>query len=167
MSNPAQRDDIHGTAASASAESYRARREGNLTRGSDGFRLPPGQRTAPRPYSPGFQPHEMLGPYRPNPVGPARAPFPDKPNTFAFLREADLGAPYVGFPERRRTQGKLQPSGAAWGRIGEPERPKLAPPIQGEPTKFERTDPRTDPVVSTGPRWKRPTSPHIYDHLPH
>lgn len=167
MSNPKQRDDLDGTAASASAESYRARREGTLTYGSDGFRLPPGPRVAPRPTSAGWKPHEWLAPYRPNPGAPARAPFPDQPNTFAFLRAPDLGAPKVGFPDRKRTQGHLQQSGAAWGRLGEAERPRLAPPLANGAARFEHTDDRADAIVSSGPRWARPATPRIFDHLPH
>lgn len=46
-----------------------------------------------------------------------------------FLRPATPGAPYVGFPERERTLGKLQPSGRAWGRFDRQERKRIGPPL--------------------------------------
>lgn len=165
MSNPAQRDDVHGTAASASAEVYRDRRQGNLTRQSDGFRTPfPLEQ--PRGYvQKGYKVDEPLAPYRPNPASLPGDPFPNVPRTFAYLRAADVGAPRVGFPDAQRTEGKLLQSGEAWGRFGEQVRPMLQPPTDGvnAPPKHE-LGPRSESELiprSDGPRWRYPSTPTV------
>jgi len=171
MSNPMQRDDVHGTAASASSESYLGRRQGNLTRQSDGFRTPfPLEQ--PRGYAQkGYKPDEPLAPYRPNPASRIGDPFPAVPRTWNYLRPASPGAPYVGLPDAIRTQGKLQQSGEAWGRVGEQPRAVLQPPRDGanaQPTHAMGARGNTELIPrSDGPRWRRPSSPTIYDHLPH
>lgn len=166
--NPAQRDTVLGTAASADAESYRARRQGNLTRATDGFRSPtlPAQ---PRGYvQEGYKPDPSNAPYHYNPASPpGDAKFPATPRTWAFFRPADMGAPVVGLPDAERTQGHLQQSGEAWGKVGEPVRAIIRPAVDGKNappshTMGERVD---GPVIprSVGPRWKRPSSPTIRD----
>jgi len=171
MSNPAQRDDVHGTAASASSELYRDRRQGNLTRQSDGFRTPFPLEQPRRPVQQGYKPDEPLAPYRPNPASSPGDPFPNVPRNFVFLRAADIGAPRVGFPDAQRTQGKLQSSGEAWGRVGEQPRATIQPPTDGvNDQPAHRMGARIDSEFlprSSGPRWRRPSSPTIYDHLPH
>jgi len=165
MSNPAQRDDIHGTAASASSELYRARRQGDLTRQSDGFRTPfPLEQ--PRGYvQKGYKVDEPLEPYRPNPASRPGDPFPAVPRTFAYLRAADIGAPRVGFPDAQRTNGKLQQSGEAWGRVGELARATIQPPTDGvNDQPLHRMGERSDSEFlprSSGPRWRYPTTPTI------
>jgi len=52
------------------------------------------------------------------------------PCTCPFLREhVDPTAPAVGQPERERTAGQLQRSGAAWGVIGSNQRARIGPPL--------------------------------------
>lgn len=171
MANPSQRDDIHGTAASASAESYRGRRQGTLTRQSDGFRTP-FVLEQPRGYvQQGYKPDEPMAPYRPNPASRPGDPFPDVPRTWAFFRPASPGAPRVGFPDAVRTEGKLQQSGEAWGRVGEQVRSMLMPPVDGvnaQPSHELGARKNTELIPrSDGPRWRRPSSPTLYDHMPH
>ena len=165
MSNPAQRDDVHGTAASASSESYRGRRQGNLTRQSDGFRTPY-ELEQPRGYvQKGYKPDEPLAPYRPNPASRPGDPFPLVPRTFAFLRAADIGAPRVGFPDAQRTHGKLQQSGEAWGHVGEQQRPVMRAPRDGAnaPPLHELGASLDSEFIprSDGPRWRYPSTPTI------
>ena len=171
MANPPQRDDIYGTAASASSESYLARRQGNLIRGSDGFRSPTLPRQPRQPTQQGYRPDEPLEPYRPNPASRPGAPFPDKPDNSIFFRAPDMGAPKVGFPDARRTDGKLQQSGAAYGRLPDTARPVLAPRVDGRdaPPSLVMEKPMNDDKVKSayGNRWTRPIRPRIYDHLPH
>lgn len=171
MANPKQRDGVDGTAASASAQDYLARREGDLTRRSGGYRTPYPIAEPRRPTQQGYKPDPPLAPYAYNPASPAGAPFPKKPNTHAFLRQPDLGAPRVGFPDAKRTAGKLQKSGAAWGAYGGAERPTLQPRRDGQdgqPTLIMSVRPQTDTVKSAaGLRWKRPTTPTLRDHMPH
>jgi len=156
--NPSQRDDIHGTAASASAENYRKRREGNLTRQSDGFRTPYPLAQPRGPVQQGYKPDEHLRPYYINPASRPGDPFPNVPRNFIFFRPMDLGAPYVGFPDQARTQGHLQQSGAAWGRVGEPPRAVMMPPTNGTnaPPAHSMGTFRPLEKVSMGPRWVKP-----------
>jgi hypothetical protein len=171
MANPAQRDDIYGTAASASGTSYRERRQGNLVRGSDGFRSPTLPEQPRLPTQQGYRPDEPLEPYRPNPASPPGDPFPNKPDNSVFFRAPDLGAPRVGFPDRRRTRGKLLRAGAAYGKLPDTPRDVLAPPVDGRdaPPSHDMTEPMNDDKTKSayGNRWQRPTRPRIYDHLPH
>jgi hypothetical protein len=165
MANAPQRVGTDGIETSASGELYRKRREGNLTRQSDGFRTPY-PLAQPRGYvQRGYKPDEPLEPYRPNPASLPGAPFPNVPRTWIFFRAMDLGAPRVGFPDAARTQGKLQPSGAAWGRIGEQPRSTLQPPTDGiNDQPNHRMGGRIDSEFlprSTGPRWRYPVTPKI------
>lgn len=171
MANPQQRDGVNGTAASASAAEYLARRAGDLTRRSGGYRTPYAIAEPRRPTQQGYSPDPSNAPYHYNPASPPGAPFPNKPNTNAFLRQPDLGAPRVGFPDAKRTSGKLQRSGAAWGAYGGAERPTLRPRVDGQdgpPTLIQSVRPQTDkPASAYGLRWKRPDSPILRDHMPH
>ena len=169
MANPQQRDTVLGIASSASAEEYRARREGNLTRRSGGYRTPYEIAEPRRPVKEGYKPDEHLMPYQPNPASLPGAPFPNKPNTHAFLRQPDLGAPRVNFPDKTRTAGKLQQSGAAWGKVGEAPRPTLLPRTDGQdgpPTlRMGQHTPGTGYAADS--RWQRPQTPVLRDHMPH
>jgi len=169
MANPAQRDDTHGTAASASGPNYRARRQGTLTRGSDGFRAPTLPHDPRRPTQAGYRPDPALMPYAYNPASPAGTPLGHVPRTWAFFRTPDLGAPRVGFPDATRTRGKTTQSGQAWGRFGEPQRHTLTPPIDGQDQQPSHTlgQYRPGSPSAKGPRWRRPASPVLRDHMPH
>jgi hypothetical protein len=171
MANPTQRDTVAGIASSANAEEYRARRQGDLTRRSGGYRTPYPIADPRRPTQQGYHPDPPNAPYAYNPASPPGAPFPNKPNTHAFVRHPDLGAPRVGFPDAKRTGGHLQRSGAAWGTYGGAERPTLRPRVDGQdaqPTLAMSVRPQTDTVKSAaGSRWKRPASPVLRDHMPH
>jgi len=168
ISNPAQRDGTDGTAASASAESYRARRQGNLTRYSDGFRLTSPNDEPRRRAQGGHSVDPGMAPYRPNPRPPAAADVINVPRNFAYLRAPSLGAPRVGFPDATRTTGKLQPSGEAWGAFGEPTRAVLTPATNGaDAPPSHRLGTYTPGTASAlGPRWRRPDTPKIFDRLP-
>lgn len=170
MGNPAQRDSILGTAASASAESYLARRQSNLTRGSQGYRTAMILNQPRLPGQLGYKPDEPLEPYRPNPASRPGAPFPNKPSNAGFFRAPHLGAPHVGFPDAKRTAGHLQPSGRAWGALPDTRRETLLPRVDGTDAPPDLTmgqslnDDKTKSAY--GNRWKRPTRPRIYDRLP-
>lgn len=162
MGNPAQRDTVQGLASSASAEKFRARRQGNLTRASDGFRAPT---LPPEPRRPTWGRYEVdppNAPYHYNPASPASGKPFDVPRTFAYLRAPSLGAPRVGFPEEQRTRGRLQASGEAWGKFGERQRPVLTPPRDGGPPTHELGEFKPGRTSALGPRWTPPTSPKIY-----
>jgi len=171
VSNPQERDDIHGTAASADAASYLKRRQGNLTRGSDGFRSPVMSPEPRRPLDGGHLVDPPLLPYAYNPRPPESARPRNTPRTWKFFRTPDLGAPRVGFPDRARTEGKLTQSGESWGHFGEPTRAIITPAVDGRnaPPSHAMGERVDGPVIprSTGPRWRRPTTPRIFDHLPH
>jgi hypothetical protein len=171
MANPKQRDTVLGVASSANAEEYRARRQGDLTRRSGGYRTNYPIPEPRRELRPGYKPDPPLAPYHYNPASPAQPPWPAKPNTHAFLRQPDLGAPRVGYPDAKRTSGKLQRSGAAWGAYGGTERPTLRPRVDGQdgpPTLAQSVRPQTDkPASASGKRWKQPDTPILRDHLPH
>lgn len=171
MANPPQRVGLDGIESSGSAEAYRARREGNLIRRSGGYRTPYEIPEPRRELRPGYKPDPPLRPYAYNPASPAQPPWPNKPNTHAFLRPASLGAPHVGFPDAKRTTGHLQRSGAAWGAYGGAERPTLKPRVDGQdgqPTLALAVRPQTDKVASArGTNWKRPDAPILRDHMPH
>lgn len=166
--NPQQRDTVFGTAASADAESYKARRQGNLTRGTDGFRSPTLPAQPRGTVQAGYKPDAPLAPYAYNPASVlGDKKFPAVPRTWSYFRPADLGAPRVGLPDAERTQGHLQASGQSWGKVGEPVRAILRPAVDGKNaqpshTMGERVD---GPVIprSVGPRWKRPSPPTIRD----
>lgn len=169
MANPTQRDTVLGIASSANAEEYRKRRTGNLTRRSGGYRTPYEIPEPRRELRPGYKPDPPLAPYAYNPASPAQPPWPNKPNTHAFFRPASLGAPHVGFPDAKRTAGHVQQSGEAWGKLGETQRPVMLAPrdgLDGPPIH-----PMGQHVPSSGsaagPRWKRPASPVLRDHMPH
>jgi len=169
MPNPAQRDGVNGTAASASAEEYRARRQGDLTRRSGGYRTPYEISEPRRKLRPGYKPDPPLAPYAYNPASPAQPPWPMKPNTHAFLRQPDLGAPRVGMPDAKRTSGRLQQSGAAWGHVGEAQRETMLAPRGGEngPPSHPMGQHHPGTGYAAGSRWKRPASPTLRDHMPH
>jgi len=169
ISNPSQRDDTDGTAASASAQLYRQRRQGNLLRSSDGFRAPTLARDPRRPTEGGHLVDPSMAPYRPNPRPPESNDKRNTPRTWAYFRPASIGAPPVNFPDRTRTAGKLQPSGEAWGRFGLPLRPVLTPARDGADAPPSHTLGANVPgsASAIGPRWRRPDRPKLYDHLPH
>lgn len=169
ISNPAQRDGTDGTAASASSSSYLARRQGNLRRGSDGFRAPELAREPRRRAEGGHQVDPRLAPYRPNPRPPESNDRRNTPRTWAFFRPASLGAPRVNFPDRTRTQGKLQQSGRPWGSFGEPARPVLTPARNGADAPPSHSLGAFVPgrTQARGLMWRRPDSPKLYDHMPH
>lgn len=164
MSNPSQRDSVLGHAGSADATGYVARRQGNLTRQSDGFRTPYVLDQPREPTQRGYRPDPGLAPYVPAPRPPAGAPFPDKPSTHAFLRAPHLGAPHVGLPDERRTSGRLQASGVAWREPGAAPRDTLQPPLDGQdaPPSHTMGQYREGRVSAYGNRWTHPTTPHVY-----
>jgi|GEM_PF-3211368 len=165
MANPQERDTVLGTAASASAEMYRARRQGDLIRASDGFRAPELPMEPRRYLGGGTDPHAPMAPYRPNPAPPADGEVYRVPRTWAYFRTATPGAARVGFPDRARTQGHLQASGVAWGRVGEMRRAALRPAVDGQdgpPTHQLGARGDTELIPrSTGPRWRYPATPTI------
>jgi hypothetical protein len=169
ISNPAQRDGTDGTAASASPESYLARRQGNLIRASDGFRAPTLPTEPRRRAEGGHRPDASLSPYTGTPRAVGDNDPRNTPRTWAYFRQASPGAPRVNYPDRTRTAGKLQQSGEAWGRFGEPARAVLTPARDGSdaPPSHTLGDFRPGSASAYGPRWHRPETPHIYDHLPH
>lgn len=141
MSNGATRNGAAGTAASASSESYRGRRTGNLGRASDGFRSPSPPTEPRRPATGSRKADEALAPYHYNPASPAESMRPVVPRTWYALRIATPGAPTVGLPDQQRTSGHLQPSGRAWGAWG--------PGAPAFPTSHLR--------------WRRPSAPRVYE----
>jgi hypothetical protein len=167
--NAPERDTTTGTPFSASSESYRKRRQGNLLRGSDGFRSPELARPMRFPPQEGYRPDEPLEAYKYNPASLPGAPFPNKPNTHMFFRAPELGAPRVGFPDKARTDGKLQYSGEAWGKFGDPTRPVLTPATDGQngPPSHELGKFTPAPAFSSGPRWTKPEAAKRSDHLAH
>jgi len=169
ISNAAQRDGTDGTAASASADSYRSRRQGNLIRASDGFRSPTLPTEPRRRAEGGHRPDASLTPYGGTPRAVGDNDPRNTPRTWAYFRPASIGAPPVPFPDRTRTAGKLQQSGEAWGRFGEPARAVLTPARNGAdaPPSHQLGTNRPGSASALGPRWRRPDTPHIYDHLPH
>jgi len=169
MANPAQRDGVNGVASSANAAEYVKRRQGDLTRRSGGYRTPYPIAEPRRPVKQGYKPDPPLAPYAYNPASPPGAPFPNKPNTHAFLRQPDLGAPRVGFPDAKRTAGHLQKSGEAFGKIGELQRPTMQAPRDGNdgPPIHPMGQHHPGTGYAAGPRWKRPASPTLRDHMPH
>lgn len=169
MGNAPQRDDIYGTPASASAASYTARRQGNLTRASDGFRSPTLPHEPRRPTDGGHLVDPPLMPYRPNPRPPESNVRRYPPRTWQFFRAPDLGAPRVPFPDRERTMGRLQHSGEAWGHVGEPHRAVLTPSVDGHnaPPSHQLGSFTPGRTEAAGLRWRRPTTPTLYDHMPH
>jgi hypothetical protein len=169
ISNPQQRDGTDGTAASASAELYKLRRQGNLTRASDGFRSPYPSREPRRPAEGG---HVRFGPSTPYGNDDRHAESNARrypPRTWPFFRPASLGAPRVNFPDAERCRGKYQQSGAAWGRFHEQTRPVLTPATNGKNAPPSHTLGKFVPgsAYAIGPRWRRPSSPRIFDSLPH
>lgn len=169
MANARERDDVTGTAASADAGSYIRRRQGNLTRASDGFRSPTLPKEPRRPPEGGHQVDPPLRPYAYNPRPPETNLPRSTPHTWAFFRAPSPGAPKVPFPDRERTAGKLQRSGEAWGAFGTPQRPQLTPATDGRntPPSHAMGHNKVGSAYQTGPRWKRPATPTLYDHLPH
>lgn len=169
MANAPQRDDTHGTAASASATNYRGRRQGDLTRASDGFRSPTLPVEPRRPLEAGHQVDPPLMPYAYNPRPPETVKPRNIPRTFQFFRPASPGAPYAPSPDAQRTQGHLQQSGAAWGHVGEPQRAVLTPARDGNnaPPSHELGRFVPGSASAIGPRWRRPSSPVLRDHMPH
>jgi hypothetical protein len=169
MGNAPQRDDIHGTPASASAELYRQRRQGNLTRASDGFRSPYPSSEPRRPADGGHKIDPPMAPYRPNPRPPESNVRRYPPRTWAFFRPASLGAPPVPFPDRERTRGRLQQSGEAWGSVNERHRPVLTPAQDGQnaPPSHRLGTFVPGRTEAKGSRWSRPSSPVLRDHMPH
>lgn len=169
ISNPSQRDGTDGTAASASAELYKQRRQGDLTRASDGFRSPFTASEPRRPFDGGHLVDPSMAPYRPNPRPPESNVRRYPPRTWAYFRPASPGAPRAPFPDAERTRGRLQASGVAWGRFGEQPRTVLTPPTDGKNAGPSHTLGRNalgNPSAA-GNRWRRPSSPTIFDHLPH
>jgi hypothetical protein len=142
MGNPVERDTIGGVASTASVSSFKARRQGTLTRASDGFRSPAPAREPRRPFTGGREPDPPVAPYHYNPASPAKSMTPTVARGFVFLPTRVAMAAHVGFPDKDRTAGKLQASGEAWGRFGAAT-PKATP-------------------LSRGPRWERPASPKAY-----
>ena len=170
MSNPKQRDDVHGTAASASSEYYLANRRGDLKRYSDGFRTPTPSHDPRRPTQQGYKPDLPVEPWHYNPPPPAGAPFPNVPRNFAYLRAPDLGAPRVGRPDAARTDGHLQRSGEAWGRVGEQPRaviqaPTEAPNAPPAHVMGQRHDSEFLPR-SARSTWRLPSSPTVRGRKP-
>ena len=168
ISNPAQRDGTDGTAASASAESYRERRQGNLQRASDGFRSPSPSTEPRRPFEGGHKVDPPMAPYRPNPRPPETVISRHPPRNFGYLRAPDLGAPRVNFPDAERTRGRLQHSGEAWGHIGERARAQLTPAVDGRnaPPSHALGENRVGSASAMGPRWRDPISPTIRGRKP-
>jgi hypothetical protein len=117
----------------------------------------------------GYRPDEALTPYNPNPASLPGAPFPNKPTTHAFFRAPDLGAPRVGFPDKARTDGKLQYSGQAWGKFGDPTRPVLTPATDGQNGPPLHVLGKFEPAraLSMGPRWTKSEAEKRAEHLPH
>jgi len=169
MANAPQRDTVDGTSASASAESYRERRQGNLTRASDGFRSPTLPHEPRRPVQPGYKPDPPLRPYAYNPASPAGTPLGHVPRTWAFFRTPDLGAPRVPFPDRERTRGRTIQPGPAWGDWGDPQRHTLQPATDGQnaPPSHALGQYRPGNPSAARVMWKRPASPILRDHMPH
>lgn len=140
MSDESGRNGAAGTAASASSENYRGRRQGNLTRASDGFRSPFAPSDPRRPVWSPYKPDPALKPYAYNPASPATgAPF-EVPRTWQYFRIATPGAAVVGLPDQERTGGHLQPSGRAWGAWG----------------------PGAPPFPTSSLRWRAPDAPKVY-----
>jgi hypothetical protein len=169
MANARQRDTVDGIATSASAEEYRRRRSGTLLRRSGGYRTPYEIPEPRRELRPGYKPDPPLAPYAYNPASPAQPPWPTKPNTHAFFRQPDLGAPRVGFPDAKRTAGHIQQSGEAWGKVGEAQRETLLAPRDGVdgPPVHPMGQHRPSSGYAAGSRWKRPDTPTLRDHMPH
>lgn len=163
VSNPAQRDGTDGVASSASSENYLGRRQGNLRRGSDGFRSPTFPTEPRRPLEGGHLVDPPMGPYRPNPRPPASNIPRFPPRNFVYFRAPSLGAPRVNFPDAERTRGKMQQSGEAWGHVGELERAKLTPAVDGQnaPPSHELGRNPVGSSSAMGPRWSDPSSPKI------
>jgi len=168
ISNPAQRDGTDGTAASASSELYRVRRQGDLKRASDGFRSPTFPTEPRRRLEGGHQVDPPMAPYRPNPRPPESNDPRSTPRTWAYFRAPSPGAPYVPFPDAERTRGRLQPSGAAWGKFGERERSRLTPAVDGrnEPPSHSMGVNRVGSASGMGPRWVDPSRPTIHGRKP-
>jgi hypothetical protein len=169
MANAPQRDGTDGTAASASSAIYLQRRQGNLTRASDGFRSPYPDKNPRRPFDGLHTPDSSMTPYGGTPRVPENNVRRYPPRTWAFFRPASIGAPRVNFPDAERCRGKYQRSGVAWGQFGERERLKLTPAVNGRnaPPSHSLGKNLAALIFSIGPRWRRPTSPRIFDHLPH
>lgn len=168
ISNAAQRDGTDGTAASASSQSYLARRQGNLTRASDGFRSPFPASEPRRPFDGLHTPDSSMTPYGGTPRVPENNVRRYPPRTWAYFRPASLGAPRVNFPDAERCRNGYQKSGQAWGRFGEQERTKLTPATDGRNVGPSHSLGRNTPAraFSMGPRWRRPSSPRIFDRIP-
>ena len=162
MANARQRDDVYGTAFSASAENYLARRQGTLTRASDGFRSPTLPFEPRRPTQPGYKPDSPVRPYAYNPKPPAGTPLGGPPRTWAYFRAPSLGAPHVGLPDREATQGKLQQSGAAWGRFHDSPRHTLMPATGPGTPSHSLGYYRPGNPSAHGLNWRPPTSPRLY-----
>lgn len=94
---------------------------------SDGFRTPGAARNPRWPASGGPCVAPALLPPAGRPIRPSCAVHINKPCNCWALRPATPGAARVGFPERRRTAGKLQSSGVAWGAWHEAERQRVGP----------------------------------------
>lgn len=169
ISNPPQRDGRDGTSASADRDDYLRRRQGNLKRGSDGFRSPTLGREPRRPTEGGHKVDPGMAPYRPAPRPPESNDKRNTPRTWQFFRPASLGAPYVGFPDAQRTQGRLQRSGEPWGHFHEGDRAVLTPARNGKnaPPSHQLGGFRPGRTEAKGPRWRRPDSPILRDHMPH
>jgi len=169
ISNPPQRVGPDGVEHSARAEVFKVRRQGNLIRGSDGFRSPTLGKDPRRPTEGGHQVDPALGPYRPNPRPPSSNDARHTPRTWAYFRPPSPGAPRVNFPDATRCAGHYQQSGQAWGRFGEPARPVLTPARDGHDAQPSHTlgTFRPGSPYAYGNRWRRPDTPHIFDHLPH
>jgi hypothetical protein len=108
-----------------------ATRQGGLRRYSSGFRLASEPADPRHPWSGETEPDKPLGGTTAPPRVPAAAPVTDKPSNARFFVTRDGRAAVVGLPDQARTQGHMQPSGAAWGRFGEPPRATLGPPLPG------------------------------------
>ena len=96
---------------------------------TDGLRTLDPARNPRFPTTGGTCVNPPLEPPAGRPIRPSCAEHWQVPCNCRFLRPATPGAPVVGFPERARTSGHLQPSGRAWGNFHEAPRRKIGPPL--------------------------------------